>query len=133
MGFFKDMRDMKKMADEMTASTGGRPGIRETVSQGAEMMSMAQGQLAQAQALQLQANPNARSGKALINAIRDTGMTINEDPVVEFQLNVTDSDGSVYALLHSQIVSRLRVGAMQPGAEVSVRIDPADRERVLIV
>ena len=124
---------MKKMADDMSAQAGGRPSLRDSVSQGKEMMGVAQEQLALAQQLQLQANPNARSGRAVINAIRDTGMTINDDPVVEFQLNVTDADGSVYAVLHQQIISRLRVPAVQPGAEVAVRIDPADRNKVLIV
>jgi len=124
---------MKKMANEMTESMGGRPGLRETIRDGKEAMAMAQQQMGQVADMQLANDPNARTGRALINAIRDTGMTINEDPVVEFQMNVTDSDGSVYAVLHSQLVSRLRVGAMQPGSEVAVRIDPADRNRVLIV
>ncbi len=129
MGMFKDLRDMKKMADEMTESMGGKPTLRQTVSDGKEALAMAQQQMGQVADMQLASDPNARTGKALINAIRDTGMTINEDPVVEFQMNVTDSDGSVYAVLHSQMVSRLRVGAMQPGAEVQVRIDAADRDR----
>jgi len=134
MGMFKDLRDMKKMADQMTESMGGKPTLRDTVRDGKQMMGVAQQQLSQVQQMQGLANdPNARIGKALINAIRDTGMTVNEDPVVEFQMNVTDSDGSVYAVLHSQMVSRLRVAAMQPGSEVAVRIDPADRNRVLIV
>jgi hypothetical protein len=133
MGFFKDLRDMKKMADDMTAQTGGRPSLRDTVSQGKEAMGMAQEQLALAQQLQVQANPNARTGRATINAIRDTGMTINEDPVVEMQMNVTDADGSMYAIVHQQIVSRLRLAQIQPGAEVQVRIDPQDRNKLLIV
>ena len=125
---------MKKMADQMTDSMGGKPTLRDTVREGKEMMGVAQQQLAQVQQTSsLASDPNARIGKALINAIRDTGMTINEDPVVELQMNVTDSDGTVYAVLHQQMVSRLRVGAMQPGAEVVVRIDPADRTKVLIV
>jgi len=124
---------MKKMADEMTASEGGRPGLRETIREGKETMAMAQQQLSQAAGMQLASDPNARTGTALINAIRDTGVTINDDPVVEFQMNVTDADGSVYAVLHSQMVSRLRVGSMQPGAQVAVRIDSQDRQNVLIV
>jgi len=134
MGMFKDLRDMKKMADQMTESMGGKPTLRDTVREGKEMMGVAQQQLGQAQQLQaLMNDPNARIGTALINAIRDTGTTINEDPVVEFQMNVTDADGSVYAVLHQQVVSRLRVGAMQPGATVQVRIDSTDRNNLLIV
>ena len=134
MGMFKDLRDMKKMADQMTESMGGKPTLRDTVRDGKEMLGAAQQQLSQVQQMQgLAGDPNARIGKALINALRDTGMTINEDPVVEFQMNVTDADGSVFAALHTQMVSRLRVGAMQPGSEVVVRIDPADRNKILIV
>jgi hypothetical protein len=131
MGWFKDLREMKKMADGMTESMGGKPGLRQTISEGRQMMGVAQEQLAMTQ--QTQADPNARTGSALINAIRDTGVTINENPVVEFQLNVTDADGSVYAVLHQQMVSRLRIAALQPGSQVQVRIDPADRNKVLIV
>jgi hypothetical protein len=132
MGFFKDLRDMKKMADEMSGGAQ-RPGLRESVAQGREAMAAAQQHLSQAQQLQLGADPNARTGTAVINAVRDTGMTINEDPVVEFQMNVTGPDGSTYAVLHQQIVSRLRIGALQPGTQVQVRIDATDRNRLLII
>jgi len=85
---------------------------------------MAAGQLAQ--------DPNARAGTAVINSIRDTGMTVNENPSVEFELSVT-SDGSTYETTHTQVVSRLQVGQLQPGATVSVKIDATDQTKLLIV
>lgn len=131
MGMFKDIWDMKRMADRMSGGVK-RPGLRETLSDGSAMMAYAQQQMVQAQAFELAANPLARTGHGTINAIRDTGVTINEDPVVEMQINVTDADGSAYPVLHSQTISRLKVGSIQPGSEVPVRIDPTDRTRIYI-
>ena len=83
-------------------------------------------------ASQLAQDPNARDGTAEIKAIRDTGMTVNENPSVEFDLAVT-SGGFTYEVTHSQVVSRLQVSQMQPGASVNVKIDAEDQNKLLIV
>ena len=128
MGFFKDLRDMKKMADEIQEDNP-RPGFREMMSQGKEALAGAQAQMF---AGNLAQDPNARSGTAVINSIRDTGVTVNQNPSVEFQLSVTTS-GITYDASHTQIVSRLQVGQLQPGATVDVKIDPTDQTKLLIV
>lgn len=60
----------------------------------------------------------------------DTGTTINDDPVVEFVLEVTTTGGEIYEARTKGLVSRLDVPAVQPGRVVPVKFDPADRTRV---
>lgn len=129
MGLFKDLRDMKKTAKEMQKDNP-RPSFREMAAQGKEAMANAQDQMA---AGQLAQDPNAKAGTATINAIQDTGMTVNENPSVQFELTVTDASGFSYDTSHTQVVSRLQIGQLQPGAQVNVRIDPEDRDKLIIV
>jgi hypothetical protein len=129
MGMFKDLREITRMGKEMRQDAP-MPGMRESVGQMRGMMEDAQSQLAAAQLMQ---DPNARPGTATIRAIRDTGMTVNENPSVEFDLQVTDAAGFTYDVTHTQIVSRLQVGALQLGATVNVMIDSTDRNRLAIV
>lgn len=128
MGLFKDLRDMTKMAKQIQDDVG-RPSIRDAVSQGKEALAGFQDQMA---AGQLANDPDARSGTAVIKAIRDTGMTVNENPSVEFDLEVT-SGGFTFPVTHTQVVSRLQVPQLQPGATVSVKIDANDQNKLLIV
>jgi len=71
-------------------------------------------------------------GQATVEALRDTGMTINGNPHVAFELLVTVEGGDPYPVTHRQAVSRLVISNFQPGASIPVRVDPADRTRVLI-
>lgn len=67
-----------------------------------------------------------------ITKLVDTGTTINDDPVVEFVLEVTTTGGEIYEARTKGLVSRLDVPAVQPGRVVPVKFDPADRSRVAI-
>src|SRR5262249_26134440 len=71
-------------------------------------------------------------GQATVQAVRDTGMTINENPQVEFDLLVSVDGSEAYPVTHRQVVSRLVLSNFQPGAAIPVRVDPADPSRVLI-
>lgn len=64
---------------------------------------------------------------ARILAIWDTGITVNEDPVIAMRVEVSRPDGSVYdAVIPKTLISRLDVPRFQPGGTVPVRIDPQD-------
>ncbi|HST40278.1 MAG TPA: DUF3592 domain-containing protein [Conexibacter sp.] len=71
-------------------------------------------------------------GQATVQALRDTGMMINENPQVEFDLLVSVDGREPYPVTHRQVVSRLVISNFQPGASIPVRVDPADPTRVLI-
>lgn len=70
--------------------------------------------------------------QASIVQLIDTGTTINDDPVVEFVLDVDLGQGERMQARSRGLVSRLDVAALQPGRVVPVRYDPADRSRVAL-
>lgn len=76
--------------------------------------------------------PNGIPARALIRAIGETGWTINEAPVFSFDLEVHGEGPAPYPVTVKQMVPRMLVGAVLPGHEVSVRVDPADASRVAI-
>jgi hypothetical protein len=62
----------------------------------------------------------------------DTGTTVNQHPVVGFLLNVQPSTSAPYQVQTQSMIPRLSIGQVQPGAQVRVKIDPANRQRVVI-
>lgn len=71
-------------------------------------------------------------GQAVVQQLRDTGLIVGDNPQIEFELLVSADGRTPYPVVHRQVVSRLVLGNFQPGASIPVRIDPADRTRVLI-
>ncbi len=70
------------------------------------------------------------SAQAKILEIADSGWTINEDPVIWFVLEVYPEGQAPYQARTKIVISRVHVPQFQPGAVVSVRIDPKDPDRV---
>lgn len=75
---------------------------------------------------------SGEQAEALILQIWDTGMTLNNDPVVGFLLEVHPVTGPVYQAKTKLVISRLSVPRYQPGMSVPVRIDPRDHSRVAL-
>lgn len=70
---------------------------------------------------------------AIIVEVWDTGITVNDDPVIGLEIEVSRADGSVYAVtIPKSLVSRIDIPRFQPGSTVSVRIDPADSSIVAL-
>ena len=70
---------------------------------------------------------------AKILELWDTGITVNDDPVISLRVEVTRPDGSVYTVvIPKSLVSRLDVPRFQPGSIVSVRIDPQNDQLVAL-
>jgi hypothetical protein len=65
---------------------------------------------------------------ATILRIWDTGITVNDDPVIGLEVEVIRPDGApVYAAtIPKSLISRLDVPRFQPGLTVAVRVDPQD-------
>jgi hypothetical protein len=72
------------------------------------------------------------SGKAKITAVKDTGVTINNNPQVKLILEVTNSFGQKYEAESRVLVSRLNPIAYVPGIEVPVKIDPQNEKNVVV-
>lgn len=72
------------------------------------------------------------SAQGLILEIIDTGMTINNDPVVWLVLKVYPTEGDPYQAETKAWISRVHVPQFQPGKFIPVRFDPANKSRVSI-
>jgi hypothetical protein len=133
MGFLKDIRNLQKQAEAMTPPehrgvTGGFRAMRDGVAQANQMLGDMQAEGQKAQHLMT----NGRVASATITAIRDTGMTINDNPTVELDLAVSVDGAAPYAVTHRQTISRIAIPSFQPGATVPVRVDPVDQTSLMI-
>jgi hypothetical protein len=65
-----------------------------------------------------------QDGEATILSIADTGTRINDDPVIDFSLQVRSAGCPAFAALARQTVSMIHLPAYQPGRIVSVKFVP---------
>lgn len=70
--------------------------------------------------------------EATIVKIWDTGVTVNQNPVVGFLLDVHPDGQAAFQAKTKALVSRLAVPRVQPGARLRVFFDPKDTTRVAI-
>jgi hypothetical protein len=73
---------------------------------------------------------NGEVAQATILKIWDTGMTVNDDPVVGFLLEVQPENKESYQAETKLRISRLHIPMIQPGATIQVRYDPVQPTRV---
>ena len=133
MGFFKDLNQLKKTADDMRppehrGMMGGFRAMRDGVATANHMV---QG-LAAEQQRTAALMASGIVGQARIDAISDTGMTVNDNPQVQFNLTVTIPGRDPYPASLTQVVSRIAIGSFQPGATVPVRVSPDDPQTLMI-
>ena len=69
---------------------------------------------------------------ATVVQIWDTGVTVNDDPVVGFLLDVKPEGQAPFQAKTKALVSRLAVPRVQPGAQLKVMYDPKDTTRVAL-
>lgn len=69
---------------------------------------------------------------ARILELRDTGTTINQDPVVRLVLEVQPKNAPAFQTETEQLVSRLQIPQIQPGKTLLVKYDPADNDVALL-
>ncbi len=71
------------------------------------------------------------AAEATIVQIWDTGITVNEEPVIGMEVEVYPTEGKPWrAIIPKSLISRLDIPRFQPGQIVHVRFDPQDRGRV---
>lgn len=133
MGFFKDIRGLQKQAKEMTPPehrgiAGGFRAMKDGVAQANQML----GELGEEQARAQRLMAAGLVGQAVIDGLQDTGVTVNDNPKVAFELTVELPGRAPYKASLTQVVSRLNVAAFQPGTTVPVRVDPEDPTVLMI-
>ncbi len=70
--------------------------------------------------------------RAKILSVRQTGVMLNNQPQVEFQLDVHPASGMPYQAQTRAIISLINIPQFQPGMEVAVKIHPTDQTRVVL-
>jgi hypothetical protein len=71
-------------------------------------------------------------GTAKVLRMFETGVTVNDNPMVRLEVEVTPARGSSYITMTKVLVSRLNPMVYGPGTLVAVKIDPRDSMRVVI-
>jgi hypothetical protein len=70
---------------------------------------------------------------ATILKIWDTGMTVNDDPVIGLQVEVKPDGRPPYvATIDRALISRVDIPQFQPERVIPVRVDPKDPQHVAI-
>ena len=123
MGMFKDLRDLRKASKQYE-----RPGLRDSLRQANETMQAFQAGQEEAAAIAM----TGVMGTATVRAMRDTGTLVNNMHVLELDLTV-EANGFASEVTHSEPISPVLLGRLQPGAEIAVKVDPNDHSRLILV
>lgn len=79
-----------------------------------------------------QLREKGRPARAEILELEDTGMTVDDDPVVQVLLHVHDGSYPPYKVRIKQLVSRLAASQLTPGSTTDVLVDPAKPRTVAL-
>jgi hypothetical protein len=71
------------------------------------------------------------AAQAKVLAVDDTGITINKNPVARIKLEVYPLSGTPFEAVAEELISRLEVGRISPGVQVTVRYNPTTRDVAL--
>lgn len=72
------------------------------------------------------------AGHATVIGAAETGMYVNERPMVELTLNVTVPGRPPYAIEHREVIPFIALGMITPGSIVAVAVDPVDPTKLAI-
>lgn len=79
---------------------------------------------------QLIKNGTAASG--VITNIQPTGNIVNDQPQVKVTVRVTTDNGETFESIATMIINPVYIPQFQPGKNVKVKFDPADRSKMAI-
>ncbi|MEV0198038.1 hypothetical protein [Nonomuraea sp. NPDC050691] len=75
---------------------------------------------------------NGVPASAVVLSMRDTGVTVNDLPMAVFELEIHQPGSMPYRVAHREPIPRLLVGAVLPGSQLAVRVDPNDAGRLAV-
>jgi len=74
------------------------------------------------------------SGTARILGLTQTGMTLNDQPQIGMDLEVSAMGmGGTYRVTHKEFVPFLLLGRLQPGAVLAVKVNPTNPKQIVIL
>jgi hypothetical protein len=129
VGFFKDLRKLSKVGQEM----------QDSMPPPAAQMAAAQIQMA---AMTAQMNQQVQAGQAIaadgvagtatVISAAQTGALVNFNPSVRLELLVTLPGQPPYPVSVECVVPQIHLARVQPGSTVPVDVARTDRQQVLI-
>jgi hypothetical protein len=73
------------------------------------------------------------AAEAEILHVWDTGITLNDDPVVGLEVEVQPAEGEPFrAEIPRSVISRIAIPRFQPGGRIAVRYDPQNHSLVAL-
>ena len=72
------------------------------------------------------------AGTAMILGMRQTGVTLNEQPQIELRLQVSTQMHGAYEVTVKEYVPLMLLGTLSSGRPLPVKVDPANPQRVII-
>jgi hypothetical protein len=127
MGFFKSVRELQKQGNEINKNwdVGAQlEGAQASMSQATEML-----------AQQTAAANIAQTGlpaTATVVGVREGFGELNFQPIVELDMTVLMPGRPPYPVTMRQAMPVHQLAAMQPGANVSVKVDPNNPQTIWI-
>jgi hypothetical protein len=76
---------------------------------------------------------NGIPARAKILSVRQTGLMLNNQPQVEFQLEVHPPSGMPYQARAKAVIGLVSIPRFQPGVELPVKIHPMDLTKIALV
>ncbi len=138
MGMFKDLKKLSDQGKEVQKAQGKKTGMLG-------MMKDMPDQLHQAteaidDAMKLQADMAAQqallstgtAGTATIKGFTDTGVQVNFNPQIVFDVSVEVPGQPAYDAKISAGVPAMQAPLVQPGCKIGVKVDPADPNLIAI-
>ena len=119
MGLFKNMRDLAKQANEISATTDVGAQLAGAQTRMAEANQMMADQTAAANA-----SVSGVDATAVIVEVRQAAVMVNFQPMIELDLTVLPEGLPPYPVTVKQVASMVHLAQVQAGATVHVKVDP---------
>jgi len=139
MGMFRDMKESFQVlrSDELKelkrkADAQPRPSMMEGIRAANEAMDAVQASGMMNPGGSAALYSGGIAGSATIDSLADTGMFVNEAPVLELTMTVTIPGRPPYPVKHRQLVSHAALGRFQPGSVLPVKVSPQDPNQLMI-
>ncbi|HTX68448.1 MAG TPA: hypothetical protein VMH50_04805 [Thermoleophilia bacterium] len=132
MGIFKDLRDLRQTTNDIEREQFGTTNPFKIGLQSMHELGEQVGKLKEYEEATAGVPADGVPGEATITAARDSGVQVNNMPMLEMDLQVTVGGGEPYAATVRRVVQHAELGRFQVGATVPVTVDPQNREVVVI-
>lgn len=135
MGMFKDLKKMSDQSKDLQKAQGKPTSmmgmIKDMPNQVAQASSAVDGVMADMEKQQTLL-ATGTPGRATIKNFTDTGTIVNYNPQVVLDLEVAIEGQDAYAAQLTTSVPQIYLAKLTPGANIGVRVDPADPSSIAI-